>query len=411
MRRIALFLLCALLCGCGTRSPQADSPAESRQEMDSDGGGADNLEMTDVRERWLSTDCVMTTEYPAYSPDVDTVTVLLENRSEEWVETGAPFTLEVDLGQGGEFSWFRLEPAGGDELSWIAIAYTVAPGGTLALQCNLDCYDRSIFTGGHFRIVKSVGEGICTAEFTVSEDAPITAERPYGFGPLAEIPVDYAPETAAEEGCVVFAMGQSVQNGKAMETFLTKASLGMSCQLRLARFRADGALSVEDVIHEKVPGIGGRLTYRRWENGTAESDRYFSFLHTDGWTISLSNALVWNDDRAGGSQPLLAGDEAAPYMAAVQAWADGLAESNATRCRVWNGEGSACGGLDEEPLSFSVCTPGRGMAHAVPDVPDTAEITAIDWQDEDTLCLTVTDSLTGEGRGLLWNITSENWIR
>ena len=136
MRRIALFLLCALLCGCGTRSPQTGNPAESRQEMASDGGGADNLEMTDVRERWLSTDCVMTTEYPAYSPDVDTVTVLLENRSEEWVETGAPFTLEVDLGQGGEFSWFRLEPAGGGELSWIAIAYTVAPGGTLALQCN-----------------------------------------------------------------------------------------------------------------------------------------------------------------------------------------------------------------------------------------------------------------------------------
>ena len=43
MRRIALFLLCALLCGCGTQTPQADSPAESRQEMASDGEGAKHL--------------------------------------------------------------------------------------------------------------------------------------------------------------------------------------------------------------------------------------------------------------------------------------------------------------------------------------------------------------------------------
>ena len=77
----------------------------------------------------------------------------------------------------------------------------------------------------------------------VAEDAPITAERPYGFRPLTEIPADYAPETAAEEGCVVFAMGRPVQNGEAMDAFLTKASLGMSCQLRLARQQAEAAVS------------------------------------------------------------------------------------------------------------------------------------------------------------------------
>ena len=47
---------------------------------------------------------------------------------------------------------------------------------------------------------------------------------------------------------------------------------------------------------------------------------------------------------------LLAGDEAEPYMAAIQDWADAMAEGNATRCRVWNPSGTACGGLTEELL-------------------------------------------------------------
>ena len=356
MRKLLSLLLCVLLLsGCG--GVEMPSAADSGT-----GGGADSLAVTEVRTDRLSGDCVMTTEYPVYGPDVDTVTVLIENRSEEPLETGADFSVEVDLGEGGELDWFRLEPAGGGDLCWFAIEYVVEPGGTLALPCDLSCYDRSAFPGGHFRIVKTVGGKVCTAEFTVSEDAPITAETPYGFAPLEGLPPDYTADAAAADGCVVFATGKDVENGGAMDTFLTKAAMNIPCQVRLARFAAAGTVTVEDVVHEDVSGIGCRFAYRRWENGAAEPVRYFSFLNTDGWYIYLSDALIWNDSRISEPLELLAGDEAEPYMAAIQDWADAMAEGNATRCRVWNPSGTACGGLTEELLEYSVCTPGGGKA-------------------------------------------------
>ena len=391
MKQLLSVLLCVLLLsGCGVAET---APADEGQS--GSGGEADILPLTEVRKGNLSGECVMTTEYPAYGPDVDTVTVLIENRSEEPLETGADFDLEVDLGKGGEFDWFRLEPAGGGDLCWIAIAYVVEPGGTLALQCYLPCYDRSSFTGGHFRIVKTVGGKVCTAEFTVSEDAPITADTPYGFAPLEGLPADYTAEAAAADGCVVFAVGKDVENGEAMATFLTKVALNIPCQVRLARFAADGTVTVEDVVHEEISGIGCRLAYRRRENGEAEPVRYFSFLNTDGWYIYLSDALVWNNSRVAEPLELLAGDEAEPYMADVQAWADARAENNVTRCRVWNPSGTACGSLTEEPLEYSVCTPGEGRGYVLTDVPDTASITAVGWEDDRTLVLTVTDAADG----------------
>lgn len=386
VKRLLSILLCAvLLSGCGA----AETPSVGGEKAS---GGADSLAPTEVRKDQLSEDCVMTTEYPAYGPDVDTVTVLLENRSEEPLETGADFALEVDLGKGGELDWFWLEPADGEELCWIAIAYVVEPGGTLALQCNLSCYDRSAFTGGHFRIVKTVGGKVCTAEFTVSEDAPITADTPYGFAPLEDLPPDYTADAAAADGCVVFATGENVENSETMDTFLTKAALNIPCQVRLSRFAAGGTVTVEDVVHEEISGIGCRFAYRRWKNGEMEPVRYFSFLNTDGWYIRLSDALAWNDSRGPEPLELLAGDEAEPYMAAVQAWADALAEENVTRCRVWNPSGTACAGLTEEPLEYSVCTPGEGRTHTLTEVPDTASITALGWEDDRTLVLTVTDA-------------------
>ena len=75
VKRLLSILLCAvLLSGCGA----AETPSAGGEKAS---GGADSLAPTEVRKDQLSEDCVMTTEYPAYGPDVDTVTVLLENRS------------------------------------------------------------------------------------------------------------------------------------------------------------------------------------------------------------------------------------------------------------------------------------------------------------------------------------------
>ena len=86
MRKLLSLLLCVLLLsGCG--GVEMPSAADSGT-----GGGADSLAVTEVRTDRLSGDCVMTTEYPAYGPDVDTVTVLIGNRSEELLETGGIYS-------------------------------------------------------------------------------------------------------------------------------------------------------------------------------------------------------------------------------------------------------------------------------------------------------------------------------
>lgn len=391
MKRIFAVLLCAaLLCSCGVESgtsAPADSHPETTEEQK---GGADGLAPTEVGEVLRDTGCVITTEHPAYGPDVETVTVLLENRSDAVLETGAAFSLEVDLRDG---DWRQLKPS--SDLCWIAIAYVVQPGETMALQCNLLAFDRSSFNNGRFRIVKSVGDGVCTAEFTVSDDAPITAERPYGFVPLEDLPDTYSVGEAEADGCLVFSTGQPAKDEAAMHTFLTKIGLGIPCQLRILRCPLGESATLEDVIYENISGVGGRFTYRRMEKESVTEEQYYSYLNTDAWSIYLSDALLWNDSRAGEPLALLAGDEAAPYMAAIQTLVDAQMMANVTRCRVWNASGTACAGLTEEPLEFSVSTPGKGSLRTVEDAEIGAAITNITWTDEDTLLLELTNASGG----------------
>jgi hypothetical protein len=356
----------------------------------------------------------MTAEWPAYPDLGSTVYVILRNDSGEEVTTGSEFALEVDLGSGGAFDWRRLTVK--PNVSWTAIEYVIAPGGAMALACHLSAYESSFLTDGHFRVVKDVGEQVCTAEFTVSGDAPISADAPYGFLPLEDLPADYGGEDAVADGCVVLRTGQSPINGDAIDLFLEKVGLGIPCQLRMARLTTEGALELEDVTYEYMSGAGGRFSWR-WDNsrdGFAMTPQisaaYYSYLQTDGQDIYLSNAVERSHSYGASSLRWLSGEEAAPYVAAVQALTEDTLQSSGIRCRVWSDDGTQYAGLiADEPLEF--CYGGAGYG-------DTCSLTAYDgleqeilgigWADDHTLLLQVRELDPENSRGCaatrLWDI-------
>ena len=411
MKRIAAILtalaLMAALTACGGAGGSVKSS----------GGPEDSLPLSEVRSGQLDEELTLTTEWPSYASLDTTVYAVLRNNSGETVTTGSPFSLEVDLGGGGEFSWFRLRPK--ENVGWTAIGYAIAPGGSMAFACHLSTYDTSFLTGGHFRIVKEIGERTCTAEFTVSGDAAVSAERPYGFAALNQLPADYGAEAAIADGCMVFQAGEEAANASAMDLFLEKVGLEIPCQLRMVRFTTEGAPVVEDIIYEYISGVGGRFSWQRDDSrdGMDANPRigpvfYYSYLQTDGWSIFLSNAVEWDHSYGQPGLELLAGLEAEPYIAAVHGLTQKALESNAIRCRVWSPDGTQNVGLTEEPLEFSYGRKGYGIVHSLTEYDGLEqEIESVGWLDDHTVILRVRelDPLNSEGRNAvsLWDVSTE----
>ena len=277
----ALSLL-AVLAGCGSSG--------------SDGGPADSLPLTEVRSAQLDESLTLSAEWPSYDSLDATVYVVLENHGDETVTTGADFQLERDMGGGGEFSWYQLELK--ENVGWTAIEFVIPPGESMAFACPLSVCETSFLIGGHFRIVKETGGNRCAAEFTVSDDAPVSEQRPYGFAALEELPADYGTEDAIADGCVVFRDGETPANAEKLGLFFEKVRLGIPCQLRTVRLTAEGAPVLEDVVYESISGAGGWFSWRRDDSRDALDAVpgigpvfYYSYLQTDGRRIALSNAM------------------------------------------------------------------------------------------------------------------------
>ncbi len=393
------------LTACGG-TPAADGAAESAPAP----AEADSLAQTTVQEASPDVGCAMTTEWSEYAPGVETVTVLLENRSEQAWETGADFYVEADLGQNGSPSWRRLEPADGEGVSFIAIAYGVEPHDTLALSCWLPSYDFSRFPEGRFRIVKTISrqeKGVwvrenLAAEFTIAAGAPVTPKRPYGFAPLEDLPPDYTAELAAADGCVVFPNGGEPVNGEAVDAFLKKVSLEIPCQLRIARRTTEGALVLEDIVYENFNGVsGGRYLWRRDDtrDGFALSPdigpvSYWSFLIADRRGIALSDSIDGSHSYGVPDLVALFHDEVTVQQSeAVSATDEALMESNATRFRVWSADGTRWAALTDEPLEFAFGGEGHGETHSLADYDGLdREILGVSWADDHTLSLSVRQS-------------------
>ena len=366
MRRIWICLLALLvLAGCGEQETDAGEPP-AEQETSS---GSFSLELD--------------TEWDVYDPSAEEIWCILSYEGEgDPLEFGAEYRLEVQTDSGWEQVPF-VEGTG-----WDSVLYTLHVGESWAFPCVLSLFDYS-FTDGTYRVVKEIGDQTLTAEFTLTEGAAISAETPYGFGPMEDLPEDWDTAEAAASGAVVFTEA-GMENADAAETFLQKVSLGIPSQLRTLQNYYESWPMLIDVIYENDSfrwrmRTGGELTEKR-----------FSYIVTDGTDVYLSNGADWDSTERYDSDkafllPSGSGGDLVPR--AQELMADQTAGST-VRYRIWSADGVWDASLTETATEFGVGwqRPGEGSGGSLYDLGDWYDeelsIAGIIWEDDGTLSLT-----------------------
>ena len=357
-------------------------------------GDPGDVAVTTVYETDDPPRATLTAERDAYDPSVETVWCVLSYEGEgEPLEYGASYWLDVREEDG---TWTQVPLA--ENTGWDAVLYTLPSGEKQAFPCSLSMFDYDFSGGGTFRVVKEIGDQTLTAEFTLTDGAAISAETPYGFGPMEDLPEDWDTAEAAAIGAVVFTEA-GVENSDAAETFLQKVSLGIPSQLRTLQNYYESWPMLIDVIYEND-------SFRwRMRTGGEITEKRFSYIVTDGTDVYLSNGADWDSTERYDSDkafllPSGSGGDLVPR--AQELMADQTA-GNITRYRLWSPSGEWCvrrsEGDDPLDLSLVYSKPGYGSGSQGLDLGELrAGITGIRnmvWQADDTLHLTC--ETLGEG--------------
>ena len=383
MKRIWSCLLALfLLAGCGGEAQESagEAPAEEAPAAGSYSLG-------------------MTTEWAEYDPSADTIWCVLSYEGEgDPLEFGSEYRLEVRTDSG----WEQVPFAEGT--GWDDILYTLPAGESWAFPCVLSLFGCD-FTEGTYRVVKEVavlpGGAEFTlpieAEFTLADGARISAETPYGFWPLEDVPEEAHPSELAEGGAVVFT-GAGTENLELAAEFLEKVSLGIPCQLRTVQDYYESWPMLIDVIYD------GHSFLWRMRTGEEITEKRFSYVVTDGTDVYLSNGADWVSTEKYDSDKafLLPAGSGASLVTAAETMTVDRTAGNITRYRIWSADGVWTASLTgEEPTAFSVSwwRPGQGGASSGYDLQDwdglETSITGLAWQADGTLRLTC--ETLGEG--------------
>ena len=387
---IAILLMFVMLTACGAQNETA--PAEEnvpaaetvQEETPSKPSAGLFLEM----------------EHPVYDPSLTRYTYFVRNATEETVEFGEDYALQRREGDAWKDLTYR------ENAAFNAIGYALEPGGTMALTCGFDLFKEMPETGT-YRLVKTVGGQTLYAEFELG-DSPYTAETPYGFIPLEDMPEVYDADTAADADVVY--TNDGVQNGAAVEEFLHKVRLHVPCQLRTVQDYGEGAVMVIDAIYEN-----GHFLWRM-RQGEYVTEERFSYIVTDGTDLYLSNGADWETaERYAGKELawLVPMETAGPELvSAVEKMTKDRLAANTARYRVWSADGVWDAFLTDVPTEFGVGwqKPGEGSSGQIYDLNqwdglETA-IWGLEWQQDGNLLL-VCETVDGGASRLTFNPETE----
>lgn len=372
MRKIsALLLSMLLLTGCAALAqnlPDADQSAEEA-----------------AVEQAEPENAVLVCEWPEYDVSASGVTFIFTNPLDEPFYTGMNYELQAK----DAFGLWKTVPVienGG----WPAVELVVEPEMSRAFTLSFSFYDYD-FRPGVYRVLK---DGY-SAEFTLTDGAAISAETPYGFAPLEELP----EKNFSTENCIVFVDSRLGSGMEPMKAFLEKVSLEMDCQLRSVERASNGASAVIDIIYED-----GRFLRRGLTDGDI-AEKFFSYIITDGTNLYLSNAADW-DTAADHAQNSCVDQSAfcllpqgcadAELVSAVEDMTATRLANNITRYKVWSQDGTMFASLTETPTTLSMGGLGYGTVVDLRDY-DGLETAILDiaWQEDGSVLLTC-DTNTGE---------------
>lgn len=372
MRRGWLWLLAVsvLLTGCGSGEQELTEQAEGQEQV------GQPAELGPAPEG-----LTMELEHEVYDPSLTSYTYFIYNDTAETVELGEPYTIQRRDGD----SWADLTVKEG--VGWEDVGYILEPGGTLALTCGFWMYEETP-EAGEYRLVKAVGDAELTAEFALGESA-YTAQAPYGFGPLEDLPERYTAADAAGTGAVIFT-DAGTENTEAVGQFLEKVSLGVPCQLRTVQDHGESTPMVIDVIYED-----DCFLWRMRSGGTEVAERRLSYIVTDGTDLYLSDGADWDAGERYGDQRvfLVPPLQGAAWVAQVESMTADRLKWNTARYQLWSADGVWCAGLTDEPAVFTVSwhKPGEGSGGRTYDLQDwdglETAITGISWREDGKLTL------------------------
>lgn len=367
MKRVILMLLAAamVLTACGKKETAAEPPAEEPK-----------TEVSPVETISETGDYAIVCEWEEYASDVERITFFVENHTEEPVETGVDFRLERQEGT----AWMAIPMV--ENAGWVALGLSIPAGGRVPLDCYFSAYDYDFDRGGTYRIVKELKGQLTAGEFRLAEVSAISAERPYGFAPLEELPEDFGASAAVGDE-VVFT-GEGPRNLEAVETFLNKSGSGVDCQLRTVQDYGEGAPMVIDVIYEN-----GHFLWRMWSQGSVTEQR-FSYIVTDGADLFLSNGVDWAYTERFGSDTafLIPRGVTGAMLTAVEQQAAGRLAANVTRYQIWSEDGTCSAGLTEEPTELAISWQKKGEGSRGELFSLQTPVTALKWLPDGTLRIT-----------------------
>lgn len=385
-RRFFTILLTALLLtGCGAEDITGTEPEDTPTTAE-----------IGAEEEWSET-LQLTTEWEEYDPSVETIWFMLENQSEAEREIGVDYQLHR-LSEDGEL-WTEIPFK--EDVGWDAIALVMEDGGRVALACNLSAFDCDFSGGGTYRIVKAIDGEYCAGEFKLVEGAAISAETPYGYGPLEELPLDYSPIRVMKDGMTeidleagVIFTGEGSYCEERVEYFLEKVRLDIPCQLRTIQDYGEGAVMVIDVIYEN-----DHFLWRMWSGGDVVEQR-FSYIVTDEAALYLSNGTDWESTLLYDSAKafLVPEGQCQDLIPAVEQEMNNRLNWNITRYKIWSSDGVWSAGLSDSslgsPTEFFITwqKQGEGSRGSTYDLQswdglETA-VTAMEWQEDGILQLT-----------------------
>ena len=342
-------------------------------------------------------------EHPVYDLSLTRYTYFVRNNDTEAAEFGADYALQRREGDTWKDLTFR------ENAAFNAIGYGLEPGGTMALTCEFSLFEEAPEVG-IYRLVKTVGGQTLYAEFELG-DSPYTAETPYGFTPLEDLPEIYDADTAAEADVVY--TNDGVQNGAAVEEFIYKVRLNVPCQLRTVQDYGENSAMLIDTIYEN-----GHFLWRM-RQGDDVAEQRFSYIVTDGTDLYLSNGADWETaERYAGKELawLVPMETAGPELvSAVEKMTEERLAANTARYRVWSADGQWDAFLTENPTEFFASYHdkrggGRGSMYDLQnwDGLETA-IWGLDWQEDGKLLL-VCETVDGGSSRLTFDPETEKFV-
>lgn len=139
-------------------SAAACAPAKDDPLVDT---GSGDWAASDVDEAALNPPGIeMRTEQLSYPVGITSLKVLITNNTDEEVSYGVAFILERK--QDGV--WHRADM---DDVAWIMIAHLLPPGETNTDELSFETFTDPL-SAGEYRILKNIGDGLYSAEFSVN---------------------------------------------------------------------------------------------------------------------------------------------------------------------------------------------------------------------------------------------------